>query len=133
MGIIIAAALLVFQQGTKPEVRYEVSFDNREHHEANIAVTFAGVPAGALEVRMPRSSPGRYALHEFAKNVFDVRITSGAGQELPAERPNLHQWIVSGHDGTVIVTYRVFGDRTDGTYLSVDAAHAHMNMPATVM
>ena len=70
---------------------------------------------------MSRTSPGRYALHEFAKNVFDVRITDGKGKPLTAARPNLHQWDVAGHDGTVVVSYRVFGDRIDGTYLSVDA------------
>jgi predicted metalloprotease with PDZ domain len=98
-----------------------------------VEARFGGLPAGTAEIRMSRTSPGRYALHEFAKNVFDVRIADGAGKELPFERPNLHQWSVPGHDGTVVVTYKVFGDRTDGTYLSVDAAHAHMNMPATVM
>jgi predicted metalloprotease with PDZ domain len=98
-----------------------------------VEARFGGLPPGTAEIRMSRTSPGRYALHEFAKNVFDVRITDGAGRALTPERPDLHQWNVTGHDGTVVVTYRVFGDRTDGTYLSVDAAHAHMNMPATLM
>jgi predicted metalloprotease with PDZ domain len=31
------------------------------------------------------------------------------------------------------VTYKVFGDRLDGTYLAVDSTHAHINMPAAVM
>ncbi len=33
----------------------------------------------------------------------------------------------------MVVSYRVFGDRTDGTYLSVDATHGHLNMPAALM
>jgi predicted metalloprotease with PDZ domain len=33
----------------------------------------------------------------------------------------------------VHITYRLFGNRVDGTYLGVDTSHAHMNMPATVM
>jgi predicted metalloprotease with PDZ domain len=82
---------------------------------------------------MSRSSPGRYALHEFAKNVFDVRATDAAGAALPVERPNPHQWNVSGHRGTVRVAYRVFGDRVDGTYLGIDSTHAHINMPAALM
>jgi predicted metalloprotease with PDZ domain len=82
---------------------------------------------------MSRSSPGRYALHEFAKNVFDVQVKDGNGRPLVAQRPNLHQWTIVGHDGTVAVRYRVFGDRTDGTYLSVDATHGHINMPAALM
>src|SRR5256885_15857793 len=32
--------------------------------------------------------------------------------------------IFTGHDGTVKATYRVFGDRIDGTYLAVDRTHA---------
>ena len=82
---------------------------------------------------MSRSSPGRYALHEFAKNVFDVRITDEAGKALAVTRPNPHEWDVTGHAGTVRVTYKVFGDRLDGTYLAVDASHAHINMPAAIM
>jgi len=99
----------------------------------DVDVTFAGVPAGPLELRMSRSSPGRYALHEFAKNVFDVRVTDAAGQALTVSRPNPHQWNVTGHSGTVRVTYRVFGDRVDGTYLGIDSSHAHINMPAALM
>ncbi len=98
-----------------------------------VEARFTGLPDGTAEIRMSRTSPGRYALHEFAKNVFEVTITDGDGKALAPTRPSLHQWNVTGHDGTVVVTYKVFGDRTDGTYLSVDAAHAHMNMPATVM
>ena len=114
-------------------VTYRLSFPAPEHRWMQVEVTFPDLPPGALQVRMSRSSPGRYALHEFAKNVFDVRVTDGAGKELAAARPNLHQWDVSGHDGTVRVTYKVFGDRVDGTYLAVDTTHAHMNMPATLM
>jgi len=112
---------------------YRLSFPAPEHRWMQVEARFGGLPPGTAEIRMSRTSPGRYALHEFAKNVFEVTITDGAGRAIEPARPSLHQWDVSGHDGTVVVTYKVFGDRTDGTYLSVDAAHAHMNMPATVM
>jgi predicted metalloprotease with PDZ domain len=48
-------------------------------------------------------------------------------------RPGLHEWEADGHDGTVRMTYRIFGDRVDGTYLAIDATHAHLNMPATLL
>jgi predicted metalloprotease with PDZ domain len=114
-------------------VSYRLSFPAPEHRWMQVEVTFADLPPGTLQVRMSRSSPGRYALHEFAKNVFDVRIADGAGRTLTATQPNLHQWDVAGHDGTVRITYRIFGDRVDGTYLAIDSTHAHMNMPATLM
>jgi predicted metalloprotease with PDZ domain len=114
-------------------VEYRLSFPEPEHRWMQVEVTFRDVPQGPLTVRMSRTSPGRYALHEFAKNVFDVRISDGKGSAAPVTRPDLHQWTITSHDGTVAVTYRVFGDRVDGTYLSVDSTHAHMNIPATLM
>jgi predicted metalloprotease with PDZ domain len=114
-------------------VNYRLSFAEREHRLMDVEVTFTDVPAGPLELRMSRTSPGRYAVHEFAKNVFDVRVTDATGKALMVTRPNPHQWNVSGHAGQVRVQYRVFGDRVDGTYLGVDSTHAHINMPAAMM
>ena len=114
-------------------VEYRISFPAPEHRWMEVEVTFPDVPPGPLDVRMSRTSPGRYALHEFAKNVFDVSVRDGAGAVLTPARPNLHQWTVTGHDGTVVIRYRIFGDRTDGTYLSVDVEHAHLNMPASLV
>jgi predicted metalloprotease with PDZ domain len=114
-------------------VVYRVSFPAPEHHYALVEVTFPEVGQAPLEVRMSRSSPGRYALHEYSKNVFDVQVVDGKGAALVPVRPNPHQWNVGGHDGTVRITYKVFGNLVDGTYLGIDTSHAHMNMPATLM
>lgn len=133
---VIAFLLLLLWQpavDTQTPVAYRLSFPEAAHHLMHVEATFTTVPPGPLELRMSRSSPGRYALHEFAKNVFDVRITDEAGQPLTVSRPNPHEWEVTGHSGTVRVTYRVFGDRLDGTYLSIDSSHAHINMPAAIM
>ncbi len=132
-ALCLLAQVPVLPAFAQAPVAYRVSFPTPEHRWMQVEVTFADVPAGSLQVRMSRSSPGRYALHEFAKNVFDVQVKDGRGRPLTAARPNLHQWDVAGHDGTVVVSYRVFGDRTDGTYLSVDATHGHLNMPAALM
>jgi predicted metalloprotease with PDZ domain len=128
--VVLVTAGAAFAQAP---VEYRLSFPEPEHRWMQVEVAFREVPPGPLQVRMSRTSPGRYALHEFAKNVFDVQVRDGKGAALTPTRPNLHQWNVAGHDGTVVVTYRVFGDRIDGTYLSVDHTHAHMNMPATLM
>ncbi|HEX2166074.1 MAG TPA: hypothetical protein VHG09_02440, partial [Longimicrobiales bacterium] len=114
-------------------IRYDVSFPNASRHEAEITVEYTQLPSQPLELRMSRSSPGRYALHEFAKNVYNVRAVDGSGRELEVTRPNPHQWNVAGHDGTVRVSYTLFGDHADGTYTAIDLTHAHMNMPATFM
>ncbi|WP_294326101.1 PDZ domain-containing protein [uncultured Sphingomonas sp.] len=117
--------------GAKAPVRYDVSFPQAQHHRARIVATWRSVPAGPLRVQMSRSSPGRYAIHEFAKNVYDVSATDGAGRPLKLTRTDPYGWSVAGHDGTVIVSYTLYGDRGDGTYAQIDATHAHLNMPAT--
>lgn len=111
--------------------RYEVSFDNRVHHEANIKVTFENLENKVLEVRMSRSSPGRYAIHDFAKNVYTVKATDGQGNELQITRPNPQQWNIGAHDGTVVFEYTLFANRGGGTYSGIDETHAHLNIPAT--
>ncbi len=129
-GVIVLASSSALAQSP---VSYTLAFPEPEHRWAQVEVVFAELPSGTLEVRMSRTSPGRYALHEFAKNVYDVRAVDGAGRALSIQQPNLHQWNVTGHDGTVRLSYRVFGDRTDGTYLAIDTTHAHLNMPATLV
>ena len=98
-----------------------------------VEASFADLSSNPLELHMSRASPGRYALHEFAKNVFDLAATDAAGASLAVTHTAPHQWVVTTHPSSVRVTYRVFGDRTDGTYLSIDPTHAHINMPAAVM
>lgn len=110
---------------------YEISFDNAVHHEAHITATFTNLDLNPLEVRISRSSPGRYAIHDFAKNVYGVRAYDSNGIELEVSRPNPQQWDVSGHDGTVRFEYTLYANRGGGTYSQVDETHAHLNMPAT--
>jgi predicted metalloprotease with PDZ domain len=131
--VTIISLLLALQAAPTPPVRYEVSFPNAAHHEAEISVVFGGLPAGPLELWMSRGSPGRYAVHEFAKNVYNLRATDGSGRSLTAEMDSPYSWRVAGHDGTVRVRYTLFGDRGDGTYAQIDRSHAHLNAPATFL
>ena len=112
-------------------VRYELRFPNAVHHEAAVRATFPGVRGGVLEVVMSRSSPGRYALHEFAKNVYNFRATDASGKRLSVSRPTPYQWNIEASGSTVVVDYTLFGDRADGTYDGIDLTHAHLNPPAT--
>ncbi|MDX5435814.1 MAG: M61 family peptidase, partial [Pontibacter sp.] len=115
------------------QVKYDLSFPNAVHHEAEIKVNFSNVQSDTLKVLMPRTSPGRYAIHEFAKNVYNVRATDAQGQPLQIFRPNTSEWDVLGHKGQVTISYTLFADHADGTYAGVDETHAHLNMPATLM
>ncbi len=112
---------------------YEISFDNAVHHEAVVKVNFPEVDEDTLTVRMARSSPGRYAIHEFGKNVYGFKATDGNGIVLKVIRPNPYEWQITGHNGTVNITYTLFANRGDGTYAQIDETHAHLNMPATFL
>jgi predicted metalloprotease with PDZ domain len=114
-------------------IAYRFSFPEPQHRWMQVDATFTELPPAPLELRMSRSSPGRYSLHDFAKNVYDVHAFAADGRELETTRPDPYGWNVSRHDGTVTVKYKVYGDRVDGTYLGVDSTHAHINMPAAVM
>jgi predicted metalloprotease with PDZ domain len=122
---------LAWPLAAQQSVGYEIRFPNAAHHEAEIRATFSGVSGPVLEVLMSRSSPGRYALHEFAKNVSGFSASDGQGHALEVSRPSPYQWNVAGHKGAVVVEYTLFGDRADGTYAAIDTTHAHLNGPAT--
>ena len=125
----ISTSLTQAQTTTK----YKISFPDAVHHLAKVEVEFSNTDLRPLEVRMSRTSPGRYALHEFSKNVFDVKAVDSQGKALDISRPDPYSWLISGHDGTVVLSYTLFGDRGDGTYSQIDDTHAHLNVPATFM
>ena len=112
---------------------YKISFENAVHHEAEVNVVFPSIQKDTLAVRMSRTSPGRYALHEFAKNVYGFKATDSKGRKLEVVRPDPYQWLIFGHDGEVHISYTLFANRGDGTYSQIDETHAHLNIPATFM
>ena len=129
-----SAQLHPVEQGNKgPQISYEISFPNIVHHEAEVKAVFTAVPPGPLHARMARSSTGRYALHEFAKNVYSLKAVDSKGRELAVTRPDPYGWDVAGHDGTVTVTYTLFADRADGTYPGFDAVQAHIQPQGTFL
>ena len=128
---LIAMGSAVAQE--EPHVVYAASFENAAHHEAKISVSFKDIGAAPLELRMARSSPGRYAIHEFAKNVYAVSAVGGDGQSLTVTRTNPYSWRIEDHDGSATVSYTLYADHGDGTYSQIDETHAHLNIPATFM
>lgn len=136
--LLAAAAFFVFAASAQPKVRngiyYAVSFPNAAHHEAEITMTIPDVTAGVpLRVRMSRSSPGRYATHEFGKNVYNVKATDVSGKALVIKQVEGDVYEVAQHPATVKISYTLFGNHTDGTYVGIDESHAHFNMPASFM
>lgn len=132
-SLLLVAAVAAAPFRAAEPVQYRFSFPQPAERWMQVEATFGELGAAPLELRMSRSSPGRYAEHDFARNVYDVRARSVEGRELRTERRDASGWVVPAHSGAVAVTYKVYGSRLDGTYLAVDTNHAHINMPAALM
>ena len=114
-----AIFLCLFSIGTlysQSKIQYDVSFKNAVHHEAQISVYYRDIATDTLSLRMSRTSPGRYAIHEFSKNVYDLKAEDENGNELVVSRPNPYQWDVSGHKGIVKINYILFANHGDKSW-----------------
>lgn len=127
------ALLVTTYAASAQKISYDVSFPNMVHHEASIEVTVTGAPQKQLLFRMSRSSPGRYATHEFGKNVYDVIALDQAGKQVPAERVDGDIYRVNTADGFAKVRYTLYANHPDGTYAGVDQNSIQLNMPASLM
>jgi predicted metalloprotease with PDZ domain len=75
-----------------------------------------------LRFQMPKWSPGRYAVFDFAKNVQQFRA------DAPATRLDIDTWSVAPHGKTTInASYKVFGNDLSGTFSQLDNRHANYN------
>ncbi|MEX6690655.1 PDZ domain-containing protein [Danxiaibacter flavus] len=116
------------------QFRYDLSFPNLRHHEAQISLTAISVKKGQPAIfRMSRSSPGRYATHEFGKNVYNVKAFGRDGKQIEINKTDGDVYEVPDHDGWIKVEYTLFANYADGTYACVDENTVHLNMPATLM
>lgn len=125
--------LLICVIGLAQKINYKVSFPNAIHHEAVISLTATGIQQKPAIFRMSRSSPGRYATHEFGKNIYDVKATDKNGKSITINRIDGDIYEVPVHNGTVTVTYTLFANHADGTYAGIDPESIHLNMPAVFM
>ncbi len=131
--IFLILAVLWFSHTYAQKIDYSVSFPNIQHHEAYISMTVSGIAPGKAVFRMSRSSPGRYATHEFGKNVYDVHAIDVYNKELTINRIDGDVWEVPKQNGTVFLYYTVYAASPDGTYSGIDVNSIHLNMPSIFM
>ena len=131
--ISLFLAVFSFSVTYAQKISYVVSFPNLVHHEATISLTASGIPAGKALFRMSRSSPGRYATHEFGKNVYDVKAFDQTGNAIAVTRVDGDVYEVPKQNGTVRIDYTLYADYADGTYSGLDQNSVHLNMPSAFM
>src|SRR5256714_6810750 len=118
------------------KISYRISMPQPASHLFEVQVDVGGL-AGAdhVDFQMPRWSPGRYAVFDFAKNVQEVKAANSCPPEkmfaiktLPVERLDTQTWRVSTEgSGCVNLFYKVFADDLSGTFSQLDTRHANFN------
>ncbi|HTV03274.1 MAG TPA: hypothetical protein VMF13_22180 [Luteitalea sp.] len=126
--LCLLAPALSFAQAS---IDYTVTIPAPEQRWLQVDVRFPAKSGAPLDVRMARSSPGRYATHEFGKNVYRFEAFADGEKALPVAQVAPGHWRVTPTGASVQVRYRLFADHVDGTYAAVDGTHAHLNAPAT--
>ncbi|MDT7687305.1 MAG: hypothetical protein QOE46_64 [Acidobacteriota bacterium] len=117
-------------------ISYRLSMPQPASHLFEVQVIVEGL-AGAdhVDFQMPRWSPGRYAVFDFAKNVQETLAwslcptqTPCGHRQLRVERLDTQTWRVAGSgEGGVMLTYKVYADDLSGTFSQLDARHANFN------
>jgi predicted metalloprotease with PDZ domain len=142
--LVLATSVVALGQDQPLRINYRLAMSHPNSHlfEVNIEVE---VPLAAklesLDFQMPKWSPGRYAVFDFAKNVQEVRAHSLCPPNIPCEqiilpvtRVDDQTWRVQIGGFKLIdnikrfrLSYKVFANDLSGTFSKLDSRHANFN------
>jgi predicted metalloprotease with PDZ domain len=117
------------------KIAYRILMIHRESHLFDVEVKVSGLKdAGHVDFQMPRWSPGRYAVFDFAKNVQEARALGRCAEGercgskgYRVERLDTQTWRVAAPSDEISFSYRVFADDLSGTFSQLDQRHANFN------
>src|SRR3982751_312540 len=123
--ISILCGVAAAQEPPLKSISYQLSMSRPTSHlfEVQIIVELPEqLKDKSLQFQMPRWSPGRYAVFDFAKNVQEFRANG------PVTRVDDQTWSVAPQGATnITVSYKVFGNDLSGTFSQLDSRHANYN------
>lgn len=119
-------------------IDYRLSMPRPATHlfEVEIEVEIAkDAPADQLDFQMPRWSPGRYSVFDFAMNVQEFSAHRLCPERadckpvpLAVTRPDNQTWRVQTRESPKLrIAYKVFGDDLSGTFSQLNERHANFN------
>lgn len=117
-------------------IRYELAMPNPASHLFEVKMMIEMPKSeSAIDIQMPRWSPGRYAVVDFAKGVQEVSAfgtcppqTKCKAKVYAVERVDTQTWRVKSEgDRRVTITYKVFANNLSGTFSQLDERHANYN------
>ncbi|MEP7088096.1 MAG: hypothetical protein ABI884_12400, partial [Gemmatimonadota bacterium] len=109
-------------------IAYHIAMPDPASHYYEIELRIVGIKSDSLDLQLPVWSPGRYARIDFARNLQDVVVTTGAGKPLAKEEVNGSLWrLRTRGSSSAFIKYRVFANTLSGTFSVLDSAHANWN------
>lgn len=114
-------------------ITYNIHFPNAVHHEAEISIQLENIDKSEIIALMSKSSPGRYAEHNFGKNIYNLNVSDAQNSAITLAKIQPDAWSISGIKNSVTINYTLYANHADGTYSGIDADFANLNMPATLI
>jgi predicted metalloprotease with PDZ domain len=124
------------------KIKYWLAMPQPNSHLFEVTVE-VGLPADAklssLDFQMPKWSPGRYAVFDFAKNVQEVRARGACPAGLDCSMPDLAVIRIDNQTWraelgsfnptgmSLMFSYKVFANDLSGTFSDLDSRHANFN------
>jgi predicted metalloprotease with PDZ domain len=140
---VTITAQTVLSEETAYRIAYHMAMPNPRSHLFEIRIEVeTSEPKEYVDFQMPRWSPGRYGVFEFAKNVQEASATApcvpltkcAAPRALGVARLDMQTWRVeSPMSRKITLTYKVFGDDLSGTFSQLDERHANYNGASVFM
>lgn len=140
-SLLLIAGCVESLQAQTPlrSIHYRLSMSRPVSHLFEVAIEVQ-LPDGyndkSLDFQMPKWSPGRYAVFDFAKNVQEVRAVSGICPvraqckmaPRSVTRVDDQTWRVDTTGaGAFTLSYKVFSNDLSGTFSQLDDRHANYN------
>ncbi len=140
--LLLATSVVALGQDQPLRIKYWLAMSHPGSHLFEVTIE-VGLPSGekmrSLDFQMPKWSPGRYAVFDFAKNVQEVKARGACPAGLDCTLPDLtvtrlddQTWRAEVGSFTppglsVMFTYKVFANDLSGTFSELDSRHANLN------
>ena len=122
-----------FTAQAQDTITYHIAFPNAVHHEAEISLSVKNIDVAELTAVISKSSPGRYSLHNFGKNIYNLNVAGNEGEQISVARIEPDAWRISGFESELTIRYTLFANYANGTYSGIDANFANLNMPSCLL
>lgn len=140
--LLLGTSVAALAQDQPLHIKYWLAMSHPNSHLFEVTIE-VGLPAdakmGSLDFQMPKWSPGRYAVFDFAKNVQEVRARGACPAGLDCSPINLTVTRVDDQTWraevgsfkptglSVMLSYKVFANDLSGTFSELDSRHANLN------